>query len=271
MDAKKKLNFNLKMENLDPIERKNIRKAAELLLRSKYAILLTGAGISTESGIPDFRTKGDGLWEKYNPGVYANYQLFLRDPTYYWQMAKETRRKVLNAEPNLAHITLADLEKMGKIEGVITQNIDYLHQRAGSINVIELHGTARTATCMLCAKKYDIASVFTKLDADEIPPLCDCGGVLKSDTILFGEPMPQEAMRRAERLAGEVDLMLVVGTSLEVSPANMLPMIISEREGILILVNLENTPFDHLWDVAIYGKAAEILPKIGAHVKKQIE
>jgi NAD-dependent deacetylase len=249
----------------------DIKKAAELIVSARKGVALTGAGISTESGIPDFRTKEDGLWEKYTPGVYANYHVFLRDPTYYWQMAKETRRKVLDAEPNLAHITLAELEKMGKLEGVITQNIDYLHQRAGSTNVIELHGTARTATCMQCAKKYDIAAVFTKLDADEIPPICDCGGVLKSDTILFGEPMPLEAMRSAERLAGEVDLMLVVGTSLEVAPANTLPMITSEREGVLILVNLSNTPFDHLWDVAIYGKAAEILPNIGAHIRKQVE
>ena len=108
----------------------DIKKAAELIISAQKGVALTGAGISTESGIPDFRTKGDGLWEKYNPGVYANYQLFLRDPTYYWQMAKETRRKILDAEPNLAHITLAELEKMGKLEGVITQNIDMLHQKA---------------------------------------------------------------------------------------------------------------------------------------------
>jgi len=248
----------------------DIKKAAELIAFARKGVALTGAGISTESGIPDFRTKGDGLWEKYTPGVYANYQVFLRDPTYYWRMAKETRRKILDAEPNLAHITLAELEKMGKLEGIITQNIDYLHHRAGSTNVIELHGTARTATCMQCAKKYDFAAVFAKLDADEIPPTCDCEGVLKSDTILFGEPMPREAMRSAERLAGEVDLMLVVGTSLEIAPANTLPLITSERDGALILVNLSNTPFDHLWDVAIYGNAAEILPKIGAHVRKWI-
>ena len=239
-----------------------------MIVASRKAVALTGAGISTESGIPDFRTKGNGLWEKYDPAIYANYNVFKQDPSPYWQMAKETRRKVLEAKPNPAHLVLAELEKMGKLKCVITQNIDYLHQRAGNTNVIELHGTAKTATCMQCAKKYDFAAVFTKLDAGEIPPLCDCGGVLKSDTILFGEPLPVEVLSGARRLVEEADLMLVVGSYLEVFPANSLPQIMAEREGThLILVNLTNTPFDYLWDVAIYGRAGEILPKIVSHVR----
>ncbi|MFQ6124767.1 MAG: NAD-dependent protein deacylase [Candidatus Heimdallarchaeota archaeon] len=249
-----------------------IKTAAYLIVEAKKVVALTGAGISTESGISDFRTPGKGLWAKYDPAIYANYSVFRRDPSLYWQMAKDTRRKVLNAKPNLAHLSLAELEKMGKLESVITQNIDYLHQRAGSSNVIELHGTARTASCMLCAKKYDFPDVMKKLDADEIPPQCDCGGILKSDTILFGEPMPVKAINRAKQLAEETDLMLVVGSSLEVFPANSLPQITWERDGThLILVNLSNTPFDYMWDIALYGRAGEILPKIVSHVKTRLE
>ena len=250
----------------------DIKSAAKMIFEARNAVALTGAGISTESGIPDFRTPGNGLWEKYDPAIYANYNVFMRDPSLYWQMATETRKIVLDAKPNPAHLALAELEKMGKLEYVITQNIDYLHQRAGSINVIELHGTAKTATCLQCSKKYDFATVFAKLDASEVPPLCDCGGVLKSDTILFGEPLPVEALNHARRLVEEVDLMLVVGSHLDVFPANSLPQIVAEREGTrLILVNLSNTPFDYLWDVAIYGRAGEILPKIVSHVRTLLE
>ncbi|MFQ5821410.1 MAG: NAD-dependent protein deacylase [Candidatus Heimdallarchaeota archaeon] len=250
----------------------DIKTAAKLIVKARKAVALTGAGISTESGISDFRTPGKGLWAKYDPAIYANYNVFMMNPSLYWQMAKDTRRKVLDAEPNPAHMSLAELEKIGKLEYVITQNIDNLHQRAGSSNVIELHGTARTATCMLCAKKYDFPDILTKLDADEIPPQCDCGGVLKSDTILFGEPMPGEAITRAKQLTGEGDLMLVVGSSLEVFPANSLPQIMWSREGTrLILVNSSNTPFDYMWDVALYGRAGEILPKIITHVKAMLK
>jgi NAD-dependent deacetylase len=244
-------------------QEKLIRKTAKTISESKKTIALTGAGISVASGIPPFRGKG-GLWEKYNPDEYASVTSFLENPKKVWIMLKEMIDTILPAKPNPAHIALYELEKMGFLSGIITGNVDSLHQAAGSKNVWELHGSNRSLICMKCNRSYPIEK-YQK----EMPPRCQCGFALRPDVVLFGEQLPQDVLFGSYALARECDLMLVVGTSSVVSPMSHLPFYAKENHGKVVEVNLEETYLSSsISDWIITGRVEVILPKIVEEVKK---
>jgi len=239
-----------------------IRSAKKLVQNSKKITALTGAGISVDSGIPDFRSEG-GVWERYDPHEYATIESFMQNPTKFWTMGRELAETFLNAEPNSAHRSLSKLEAEGKLIGIITQNIDNLHQAAGSTKVIELHGNYLRAHCIECNTEYVGDAVHQRVANGEIPPKCEkCKGVLKAEAILFGEPLPESAMAEAVRLCRETDLMLVVGTSLTIYPAAYLPQIAKNSGAKIILINLEGINRDEVADIVLKGRATELIPMI---------
>jgi NAD-dependent deacetylase len=241
---------------------KDIETARELLSKAHKIAAFTGAGISVDSGIPDFRSEG-GLWKRYDPHEYATFDSFLQDPTKFWTMGRELAETILKAKPNAAHRALAFLEQKGRLVGVITQNIDNLHQIAGSKNVIELHGNYLRAYCIECKSEYVGRDVHERVAQGEIPPICKkCGGVLKSEAVLFGEPLPEEPMERAIALCRNTDMLLVVGTSLTVYPAAFLPQLAKNSGAKVILINLDGANKDNVADVALRGRASEMLPMI---------
>lgn len=239
-----------------------MKKAAELLSSSRHAVALTGAGMSTESGIPDFRSPG-GLWSRYDPSEFATLSSFLGDPSRFYRAASEFL-SVFTAEPNEGHRALAELEQMGVLKAVITQNIDGLHQAAGSRKVVELHGNLRECKCLSCGRVFPIEVLAEKLVQEgEIPPLCnDCGGILKPNVVFFGEQLPRDALEEAFEQAKRCDLMLVAGSSLVVSPANFLPPMAVEAGARLLIVNEEVTPMDAFASVVIRGKTGRVLPEL---------
>ncbi len=239
-----------------------IDKARRLVAGVSRISALTGAGISVDSGIPDFRSEG-GLWKRYEPLEYATYDGFVRDPSKFWTMGRELAEVFLKARPNEAHIALAELERQGRLVGVITQNIDGLHQAAGCKTVIELHGNYLKAHCMECGREYIGEAIHRRVASGDIPPRCDeCGGILKSEAVLFGEPLPENAMRDAIRICRNTELMLVVGTSLSVYPAAFLPQLAKNCGATIILVNINGINRDNVADLVIQGRASVILPKI---------
>jgi len=234
----------------------------ELIRKSKYVVAFTGAGISVESGIPDFRSPG-GLWSRYDPEIYATWHNFIKDPTKYWTMSRELSNIIFTADPNPAHEALAKLEHMGKLKTIITQNIDGLHHRAGSSNVIELHGTYRTVSCLDCDKVFSRKDILVELNAGKIPPRCsDCDGVLRSNAVLFGEQLPQLALDQATEETLKSDLFIVIGSSLSVFPAASFPLLAWRNGNHLIIINKEPTNQDIHADVVINGLAGEILKAV---------
>jgi NAD-dependent deacetylase len=231
-------------------------------------VALTGAGISVESGIPDFRSPG-GLWTRYDPLLYATLESFCRHPERFYEMARELSPTLENATPNKAHYALVELEKLGKCDAVITQNIDYLHQRAGSSLVLEVHGTYWRGHCMRCNKKYTIEEIKVLSEENTKVPLCtEDQGVIKPDVIFFGEPLDSEVLGRAAELASTADLMLVIGCSLEVYPAASLPIYTKRRGGKLIFFNRVTTVHDKLADLVCLGMAGMTLPKVVEEYKR---
>ena len=217
--------------------------------------------MSAESGIPTFRGK-DGLWSKFDPEKVASLAEFHRNPSLYWEFTRWRNELILKAKPNPGHSALAELERRGKMAAVITQNVDGLHQEAGSRKVIELHGTARKARCLSCREEFPMEEIQKRLH-EELPPRCErCGGLLKPATVLFGESLPQEALEEAMKLSRESDLFLALGSSLVVYPAAHLPLLAKESGARLVIINLDPTPLDSKADVVIYGKTGEILPQI---------
>jgi NAD-dependent deacetylase len=239
-----------------------VTQAAELLSTARRCLAFTGAGISAESGIPTFRGEG-GLWTKYDPVKVASIEYFMADPSAYWKVAKERARVVLAARPNPGHHALAALEAAGHIAAVATQNTDGLHQDSGSRHVIELHGSGRMVECLSCGNREPRSEVQSRLEV-EMPPRCKvCGGVfLKPTVVLFGEPMPQQAVQEAFTLARLADVMLVVGSSLVVHPAADIPVVAVRSGARMIVINAEPTPLDQIAEVVIRGKSGEVLPEI---------
>jgi NAD-dependent protein deacetylase/lipoamidase len=239
-----------------------IQRAAELLANARRGVAMTGAGVSAESGIPTFRGEG-GLWTKYDPVKVSSIDSFLADPASYWQVSKDRGRVALAAKPNPGHVALAAMEAAEHLAVIVTQNTDGLHQDSGSKHVIELHGSGRTVECLECGRREPRSEVQARLDV-EMPPRCrSCGSaVLKPTVVLFGEPMPAAAIREAFELAGNADVMLVVGSSLVVYPAAEVPLV-AIRAGVpMIVINAEPTPFDRLAAVVIHGRSGEVLPQI---------
>jgi NAD-dependent deacetylase len=240
---------------------KSISELKKIIATSDQIVAFTGAGFSAESGISTFRGAG-GLWSKYDPSIYANINYFMQDPCYYWNFFKDERYPVIKkAKPNDGHYALVELEKRGKIYRVITQNIDGLHQMAGSSDVIELHGNTRKIFCLSCDKTYSIDETYNLLKK-EFPPKCTCGGLLKPGTVLFGEPLPQVAIDMANLAARNCDLFLVLGSSLVVYPAASFPEIAKNRGAILVIVNIDPTPLDEIADLVINDSTSIVLSKV---------
>jgi NAD-dependent deacetylase len=242
----------------------HIEDAAELMREARRIVVLTGAGISTESGIPDFRSPGS-VWLEQPPVSYPD---FLHKPEArqrYWISRRNLSGQVKTARPNAAHYALAELEHKHYLAGIITQNFDGLHQDAGNTpeRVVELHGTSRQAACTLCGARSSMEKLQLRIDTGEIDPQCPlCGGYLKSATILFGQRIPDDVMTQGRELVQACDLLIVIGSSLKVSPAANLPRLALKNEVPLIIVNLAPTLLDSSADVVIQEKAGLVLPAL---------
>ncbi len=240
--------------------------AADLLRKAKYAVALTGAGISTPSGIPDFRSPGTGLWEQVRPMLVASIWAFRLRPHAFYDWMRPLAHTILKAKPNAAHRALADLEAASRLKAVITQNIDGLHQAAGSQQVFELHGHTRTATCLDCGRTVDTGPLIEEFLAGKVPRCRACDGLLKPDVVLLGELLPANIFFAAQMECEQCDLLLVAGSSLEVVPAAELPLVALETGADLIIVNLHPTPFDSRARVVIRCNVATALPAIAEKV-----
>jgi NAD-dependent deacetylase len=234
------------------------QKLAAFIKKSQKAVAITGAGISVESGIPDFRSPG-GLWERFDPMEYATIRAFKKDPAKVWVMLKEMDEIMVRARPNPAHQALAELEKRGMLLGVITQNVDNLHQAAGSVNVVEYHGNAHRFACTNCKGSWPREA----LDFDQLPLYCYCGGLIKPDVVFFGEPIPEEASYKANALVLSSDLVLIIGSSMEVAPANMLPQVAKSAGAVIVESNREHTRLTaYLTDYFLPGPAGVVWPEV---------
>ena len=241
----------------------NAAKLAELIREAQSVVALTGAGISVPSGIPDFRSPGTGLWEKVNPMEVAHIDAFQRDPERFWSFYGQRFQTLEQKRPNPAHLALAELEQAGMLDAVITQNIDQLHARAGSRELIEVHGTIAHSSCLTCRQCYPLDDVRARQASDGAGvPRCDCGQPLKPDVVLFGEYLPVAALARAEELAGSAELMLCIGSSLEVYPVAQLPALTLAGGGELAIVTQGPTPFDSRATVRMSGDVVEDLEAV---------
>ena len=241
-------------------------KAARLIARLGRVVALTGAGISADSGIPTFRGR-DGLWRRFKPEELATPEAFERNPRLVWEWYRWRMEIIAGARPNPGHYALAELERLGLLECIITQNVDGLHQKAGSRRVIELHGNIWRARCTRCGYRV----VFEK-PPEEIPPRCPrCGGLLRPDVVWFGEPIPEDAWREAVECTLNARVMLVVGTSGVVYPAALLPRMAREQGALIVEVNVEPSALtDEVTDIFLQGRAAEVLPALVERVKKYL-
>jgi NAD-dependent deacetylase len=229
-------------------------KLAELVREADHVVALTGAGISVPSGIPDFRSPGTGLWENVNPMEVAHIDVFRRDPRRFWAFYGERFQTLDDKQPNRAHEVLAELERAGILDAVITQNIDRLHERAGSRELVEVHGTIAHSSCLRCGARYPLDDVRSRHAADPHGvPRCDCGEPLKPDVVLFGEYLPADAMAEADRLAATADLMLCIGSSLEVYPVAELPLRTLAGGGRIAILTKGPTPLDDHAAVRLRG------------------
>ncbi len=244
------------------MDKHKIKEAARILSFAHFPIALTGAGISEESGIPAFRGEG-GLWAKYNPAEYAHINAFLENPKKVWQMLKELDGILRAAKPNPAHKVLALMEAEGLLKGIVTQNVDNLHQAAGSKRVVEFHGNAFCLRCLSCGRAYkkeDMSSEQPLIDLIQDVPRCHCGGLLKPDVVFFGENIPTRALLEAQVLTAACDVMLIIGTSGEVAPANYLPYDAKQHGAKIIEINLEATILtEAVTDIFLQGKASKVL------------
>ena len=241
-----------------------MERLAELLDQSLRAVVLTGAGVSVPSGIPDFRTPETGLWAKVDPMEVAHISVFERDPERFWSYYRPRFQALGGKEPNRAHAALAELERRGLIEGVITQNIDRLHRAAGSENVIEVHGSIETSSCLECGTAFGLDEVDGIFDARGVAICGECGGPVKPDVVLFGELLPEEAMARATELAEGAELMLCAGSSLAVQPVAGLPRLTLEAGGALAIVTKGETPYDREAALKLEGEVDEELSALVA-------
>ena len=243
-----------------------VKKAVAALSVSKKVVALTGAGISVESGIPPFRGKG-GVWETFDPMEYAHIDAFLKDPKKVWGKFLKLLKETLDrAVPNEAHKGLARLEKMGRLNTIITQNVDGLHQTAGNTDVIEFHGSFARYYCVDCGTRCP----SSQIDSTQMPPRCECGGIYRPDCVFFGEMIPSHLLWRSEQVASECDTMLVVGTSAVVQPAALMPVIAKESGARVIEINPEQTPLTgQISDYFIKGEAGQIVSRIVQELEKQ--
>lgn len=245
-----------------------IQSAAEIIRKSKRGVVLSGAGISTPSGIPDFRSPQTGLWSQIEPLEVASALAFRYDPLRFFEWLRPLATQIITAKPNPAHLAVDRLQKMGFIQTIVTQNIDGLHQKAGSQNVLEVHGSFETMTCVECYTKVSSQPYIQPyLEQGVIPRCPKCAGILKPDVILFGEQMPYQPWLQAQKASRHCDLMIVAGSSLEVLPVARLPMQAIERGAHLIIINHTPTYLDVRADVVFYEDVSVILPQIVVHLE----
>lgn len=255
------------MSEISPQDLEGIRCSAEIIRGSKHAVALTGAGISTRSGIPDFRSTNSGLWSRYDPFEVASLTAFRYRPEKFYEWLRPLATGIHRALPNPAHFALADLERGGFLKAVITQNIDGLHQRAGSQAVHEVHGTMATLSCTRCFRQTGSEDYIQPYLDQGILPRCKvCGGVLKPDVVLFGEQLPARTWLKAQEISKQCDLMIVAGSSLEVLPVAGLPMRALENGAHLIIINQSETYINVRADVVFHDDVADILPRIISEV-----
>jgi NAD-dependent deacetylase len=242
-------------------------RLAELMREADRVVALTGAGISVPSGIPDFRSPGTGLWENVNPMEVAHIDAFRRDPRRFWQFYGERFQTLDDKRPNRAHEVLAELERAGILDAVITQNIDRLHERAGSRELVEVHGTIAHSSCLGCGAQYPLDDVRSRHAADAHGvPRCDCGEPLKPDVVLFGEYLPVDAIAKADQLAAAADLMLCVGSSLEVYPVAELPLRTLANGGRIAILTKGPTPLDAHAAVRLNGDIVDELEALAGEL-----
>ena len=256
-------------ENLDVLA----DRVADLIINAKRVVVFTGAGVSTESGIPDFRSPG-GIWERFDPEDFT-YQKFVRDPETrkkQWQMLRGGDLAA-EPEPNPAHYAIAELDRLGKLDCVITQNVDNLHQRAGvpDDKVFELHGNMQWVVCLSCGRRYPIEQIKTRLDEDEEIPDCEaCHGILKPDAVFFGEALPEKVLSEATYHSSHCALIIVIGSTLIVYPAAYMPIYAVESGAKLVIINLSSTPMDKQAAVLLRAKAGETMPRIVERVREKM-
>ncbi|MGH7794818.1 MAG: SIR2 family NAD-dependent protein deacylase [Candidatus Binatia bacterium] len=237
---------------------------AARLRRSQAIVFFTGAGISTESGVPDFRSPG-GVWTKYQPVLYQDFLASESARVQHWRLKKATYELFKTVRPNLAHYAICEFAKRGQLLGLITQNIDGLHKLAGAADerLVELHGTDRLVTCLNCGKRYEPVDVYENLPEDFTAPICeDCGGFLKSANISFGQSMPAAAMQRAQAWSEQAEIFIVIGSSLQVQPAASFPVIAKRNGALLAIVNRDPTPLDDLADLVHNGAIGEFFRQL---------
>jgi len=263
--ASKRINMKDKIERI-------ARKIAE---RGKN-VVFTGAGISTESGIPDYRSQG-GIWDKFRPPdfnktVFDEFMSSEASRIEFWRQKTKFYYDLIKAKPNAAHLAISELHQMGLLETLITQNIDGLHQASGlpEDKIIELHGNTCRVRCMSCGKLYPLDETHKRIESGDLAPECECGGYLKSDTVSFGQSMPFEEVEKAVKYSQSCDFFLVVGSTLLVQPAASMPYYAKESGAFLGIVNLSETPCDNMCDVLIRGKAGEVMTEIISAVKSLI-
>ena len=242
--------------------KETIKKAAQTVCHSTKSIALTGAGISVESGIPDFRSPG-GLWERFNPIEYSTIGAFQANPEKVWRMLQEVSHLLARARPNPAHTGLGRLQELGLLHTIITQNVDSLHQEGGATRVIEYHGNTRTLSCLWCKQRYKADEL-----GGQIPPECSCGKILKPDVVFFGEPIPTRALQESYELVSTCRVLLIAGTSGEVAPANTIPEMAKKAGATIIEVNVEPTVLtEYVTDIFLQGKASEMMTKLVSEVE----
>ena len=246
----------------------SVTELVDLIRDRQPCVVLTGAGVSTESGIPDFRSP-TGLWARFDPLEYGSLDAFRRDPLKVWSFYKPRLAMLTEAEPNPAHLALAELERLGFVQAVVTQNIDLLHERAGSREVVEVHGSIRTSSCPGCGERYPLARVLELLVVADAPACPSCGAILKPDVVFFGELLAPAVIDRAYELARGAGLLLVVGSALEVYPVAALPLETIGAGGELAIVNRGPTGFDDRASLRIDGAAGEVLPQVVAELRGQ--
>jgi NAD-dependent deacetylase len=249
-----------------------IRKLAKLILNSNNIVALTGAGMSTESGIADFRTPGEGLWEKVDPYEFASIHSYIANTRKNLEFMLETGKNIFKARPNKGHKALTRLQKLGKLKGVLTQNIDRLHHKARTKNIVEFHGNAYEAKCMTCGQVYEITVMVNQVMRGKTSPSCEkCRGLLKPNAIFFGESLESQTLEAADKMLLGCDLLLVLGSSLVVYPVAWYPSRVLSTGGKLAIINIQETNMDSVAEVVIHEKIGDVLPEVVSIVENKVE
>jgi len=246
-----------------------IKQLAKLILDSKNIVALTGAGMSTESGIADFRSPGTGLWEKVDPYEYASIDSYIAHPTKNLEFMLETGKAIFSARPNKGHKALTKLQKLSKLKGVLTQNIDRLHHKAKTKNIVEFHGNVMEAKCLHCGEVFLITNMINQVLQGRSPSCIICNGMLKPNAIFFGEPLESETLRAADEMIVDCDLLIVLGSSLVVYPVAFYPQKALSLGAKLAIINIQETDMDSLAEVVIHEKIGEMFPKNVTIIEKK--